>query len=544
MWEWDHVRRLMDFASDNGLNAIVFHQNDIIDEILYPERFVPRQMMKRRFPVYQFGTDNNYAYIARVAEECRARGLFFFLEVKELWFRAYLLQYRPQLMQTGALCPNDPFWFEFLEAKFETLYEKLPDVSGVIASIATKESRISIVNSQCQCEKCRATSASEWYRKIIGAMRGPTIKAGKKLVIRDFAWAPKDLDEVVSAVESSPEDVIISFKATPHDYYPDFPDNPRIGDVGNHPQWIEYDVWGQFFGWGVFPCAVVEDIRRRMKHAISKGAIGFIARTDWELVSEATALDGLASLNLQAFAQLSKDVDADAGSIYKTWLSRPVPSAFAPTGMPAPAVSTAGPDVAALRSIFERTCGIMVRGTYVLGHVFNFASTIPDDLDTAWFMMTENHSLTDWDKAAAAGLALSDENYARILAEKELALAQARDLAREFLGVKDQFCLDTRTFVGMARSFELFPVYIEGFLRATAACFAVKRVLEGFAPGPFPSAERCIDDLEDYGRQIGSIIGRTGTAHYVYMLLDAERVGNLARDLRNQLTALGDRQGA
>ena len=39
-----------------------------------------------------------------------------------------------------------------------------------------------------------------------------------------------------------------------------------MGKVGNHRQITEYDVNGQFFGWGAQPSAMLSDIKRRLKY--------------------------------------------------------------------------------------------------------------------------------------------------------------------------------------------------------------------------------------------------------------------------------------
>ncbi|HTU03777.1 MAG TPA: hypothetical protein VMG58_18225, partial [Candidatus Sulfotelmatobacter sp.] len=328
MWEWEHVKRMLEFATMTRLNTLVFHENDLIDMVSCPERYLPRETMKRRFPVYLHSGDSNRAYMRKVGSHARDAGIEFYFEVKELWHRSYLLAEHPEVVKNGAVCPNHPFWWEFLPAKVEQLFRAVPELSGVMVSIGSKESRLSLRNTRCTCEACRSTPARDWYRRVIEAMYGPIRAAGKRLVLRDFVWSPTDLDEVVSAGESAPADVVISLKNTPHDYYPNFPHNPRIGRVGNHRQWIEYDVWGQFFGWGVFPCVVLEDMKARMEHALASGATGFIARTDWESISEGNALDGLNKLNLYGAARLSYDLGTDFRDVYREWLAGPVSTAF------------------------------------------------------------------------------------------------------------------------------------------------------------------------------------------------------------------------
>lgn len=48
-----------------------------------------------------------------------------------------------------------------------------------------------------------------------------------------------------------------------------------MGKVGEHPQITEYDVNGQFFGWGVQPSAMLSDIKRRLKYGKEHKVSGF-----------------------------------------------------------------------------------------------------------------------------------------------------------------------------------------------------------------------------------------------------------------------------
>ncbi len=48
--------------------------------------------------------------------------------------------------------------------------------------------------------------------------------------------------------------------------------NPAIGCCGSDMrQWVEFDTWGQYFGLGVFPCSVVEDMQGRLQRYLDKG---------------------------------------------------------------------------------------------------------------------------------------------------------------------------------------------------------------------------------------------------------------------------------
>ena len=539
MWEWGHVKRVLEFAGETKLNALIFHENDLIDQVVYPEKYLPREMMKRTFPVYAHAIENNRDYLRKVSAHAREYGIDFFLEIKELWYRLYLLETYPELMQNGAVCPNNPFWWEYLSAKLDSLFEYVPELSGIIVSLASKESRLSLRNTRCQCDVCKQTSAEAWYKQAIGVMDASVRKAGKKLVIRDFVWSPKDLEEVVSAAESAPSDVVISLKNTPHDYYPHFPHNPRIGNVGDHEQWIEYDVWGQFYGWGVFPCILLDDIKRRMEYALTKGVTGFIARTDWESISEGSAIDSINKLNLYGAAMLSDDLSTDFRKIYQAWLEHPVSTSFSASDVAAIRgieKDASQADIGKLQSILQETWPATQKGIFLGGCVFHEDSMFPIALDDAWWIMQENHSLADWNPSKKSALDMTPENVKALIAEKTEALAKVRVLCQQMRDDANRMGLTPQFYADLVTTFEMYARYIEGFYYNARACVLTKYYLAVKTAPAKTEAMSAIQELATCASRLRQAVSRTKVPHYAYMLLDPDRLEALVTDLNGKIT--------
>ena len=157
--------------------------------------------------------------------------------------------------------------------KYTELFQDLPELAGIITAPGTGESRLAISSNRCRCELCRATTPTQWYTRLVAGdaqadPRGRAAARGARLRVRPRrrtrSWPRRS--------ERLPTDIIVSLKNTPHDYYPTFPDNPRLGKVGPHRQWLEYDCMGQYFGWGIAPAIMIEDIRRRLDHAARRTA--------------------------------------------------------------------------------------------------------------------------------------------------------------------------------------------------------------------------------------------------------------------------------
>ncbi len=180
--------------------------------------------------------------------KAKASGVSVYFENKELWFKDFILTYKKDLFHDGVLCPSDPFWYEeFLPQKYRELFIALPDLAGIVVSIGTGEARLSISNTYgCTCDRCKNLDPVAWYKQMILGIYKPFHEAGKRLIIRDFIYTKAEQERFRKAFITLPDDIWLSLKNTPHDFYPTFPNNPLMGNVGNHPQITEYDVQGQF----------------------------------------------------------------------------------------------------------------------------------------------------------------------------------------------------------------------------------------------------------------------------------------------------------
>src|SRR5581483_7808660 len=144
-------------------------------------------------------------------------------------------------------------------------------------------------------------SVESWYERLIMALYRPLAAHGKRLAVREFAYKPADHEVLLRAIDALPDDVIVCIKNTPHDFYPTFPDNPALGRL-QRTQWVEYEVYGQFYGMGVVPCFLYEDIEKRLSHAADLGVTGVLLRVEWERINDWWALQTLNELNLVAAA--------------------------------------------------------------------------------------------------------------------------------------------------------------------------------------------------------------------------------------------------
>jgi hypothetical protein len=551
-WDYRHIVKVLVFAEKTGLNGLVLHRNDIVEQVVFPgvqfgveegacgniyERY--REAYRKIYkytPTRRSPPLLRRGYLRRVVEEARRRGIEVYLQNKELSFPDIFLELYPSLIKDGHGCPNEPFWWEFLRIKYTELFEDIPGIAGIITSVGTGESRISITSNRCTCEVCRKTSPEEWYRKVIDVIHRAVTGAGKRLVLRDFVFTRKAHDELASAFAGLPGDIAVAIKDTPHDYYPTFPQNGLIEKIRDREKWIEYDTMGQYFGWGIGPATMISYMRERMASALAKGASCLILRTDWESLDGHTCFDTPNLLNLYAGAVFGRDPSASPGSVYRAWLDDK--DAFSPdTGE-----DRRGAVAKWIAAIFDRNWDVVRRALYMRDCVFNDCSTFPVGLGQALWLAEEKNSLKDWVPEAKDALLPSSSNTEVLLQEKDKALELVEDLVS--LVSKPPEGLSRRFAGDLRERYRVFELYIRGF-RVVGRLFALIRWAEAGGQGPsfiggrdlsaliseaFQETDEVIELYEEFYRE---------TAHpsAVYQLINPERLRCFQDDCRRSYYA-------
>jgi hypothetical protein len=531
MWQWAQVERALDLMQELGLNALVFHQNDIVEHLVFPEEWFPDAYMWKRNPVRLHSVHQNRHYVNTVARACQARGIDFFLEVKEIWFADGLLELKPELRRPdGTIDPASPFWWHFLEAKYRELLEAVPGIAGVIVSPGTRESKVSIATHTADID------ALDWYARLLGAMHRPLAEKGRVLAVRDFSYSADHQSRMIEAAGRVSPDIVISLKNTPHDYYPTFPTNPRIGHCGAHRQWVEFDTWGQFFGLGTFPVSVVEDMQARMRECLAKGVEGISLRTDWEVITDCGAFNGPNLLNVFAGGMLAQRIERDLGEVYEAWAAHGVLSPLRTASQIQDPVRPAAPDAAQrLRAFMTASWAVMEKAAYVRGHLFHEDDQYPETLDKAFAMLVDIHGRDEWEPGASRLLDPTPENIAIILAEKRAAVEEVARLpailSPDTLGIPAEVAEELATML------DLYRLWVEGFEHCAHTVFLARRAETTRAPADIAAARATLPPLRDFCAGVARRMAGTAFPHYVYWLMDERRLLSLADDVARRLEA-------
>lgn len=535
MWRWSAVEQALAFMAKTGLNALIFHQNDLIDSLVTPKAYFTQEMMYKRWPIRRSTIVSSQLYIRQVIRKARSMGIDFYFEVKELWYPESLLELFPDLRTAdGKICPTNPFWFEFLEVKIRELLGVLPDFAGIIISPATRESKVSIAATPCGCDRCRTTDNGDWYRQMLTAMHKPLSERGKSLIVRDFTYSVEEQGSVVEAASAVSPDIIVALKNVPHDFWPVFPNNARIGDTGGLRQWVEFDVWGQYCGLGVFPVSLVEDLQSRIRHCRDRGVSGVWFRTDWELINETSVSNSLNMVNLYGGAMLASDPDIEPDRIYEAWVSGGLFTSIYPESTARQPVMPGAPDaVRRLKAFMQAGWAVIEKTLYTRGHVFQYSSKVSPTLHDMFYVVYSFQSRMQWDPGSAELIRVTEENIRAIIAEKKAALEEAAGLRAllqpETLGLPDAFIREIDT------TLDLLQYYVKTFYYAIVSAFLVKKAQETGLAHDKSAAGSILAGMSAFRKELAERMADTYYPFYMYWMLDAELLGSLESDLVRQL---------
>jgi hypothetical protein len=472
MWSPYKMQRVFEFMIRNNMNTLVFHENNIVDKVVWPgfvygyESDDLRSYSIYRARLYKeiyYRTPSPYVFIDEmmifrdlmktILGQAKDLGLDIYLQPKEIWFPEILYE-RQDLMKNGKMCPSEPWWWEtFLPKKYEELLQNFPEITGIVTSTGTKESRISLAHLKCQCDKCKAMSMETWQHNVIMAIYNPLKANGKKLVIRDFSYYADEQNGIRAGLLNLPDDIIISIKNVPQDYYQTFPHNKLIGHVEKHEQWIEYETMGEYYGWGIAPVSMLKDIQYRMKYCLENGADGISTRIDWEALPNHSTFETPNQLNLYAVAQLGINTDTPPRDIYCRWLieDRLVEEGECPDKL--------RECLDFVTDIFDRTWPIMAKTPFLLKAVFMNNSKIPVSVDNADFISQEHHGIQKWFPEYKDIFSYDDAHVLDMCKEKDEAYNEIIALNKQWHSHNPG--LREEVYQTYSRQFDIFELYVK-----------------------------------------------------------------------------------
>ena len=324
--------------------------------------------------------------------------------------------------EKGTMCPSDQAtWRLFKESVLEIADSP---VAGVVVCLWDD------YGLNCVCGRCKANGfAGDWGRQVAGAVKAweEALKPlGKKLIVRTWSsgashwlrdeWvhAPgyggesgEPLSVWGAAMKAAGSAVLFQTKVYNSDCQPDPPFSALL-QVAPRREIAEWQITGQTVGLQYLPASVVGQTARQMRRVAElvgpEGGVMLYAGT-YKRDGYAALSDELNSVNYHVWRQLSWNPDEDVGTLWREWAGkrhgenaeamiaamkaseRASVAAFSPLGLGAPTESFFANSVERRESLLRYT----------------------------------NRYFLPEGKAA---LAPTRENIARVVAEKDAALAE------------------------------------------------------------------------------------------------------------------------
>ncbi len=509
IWEPSRVLPIVDTMQRWGYNALVLHQNDLLDACTQLDLTANYGVADLRLKKVR----NNAAWLNWLTARLARFDARLFLEIKEPSYHDHVLELMPALLgPDGQPDPMHPSWQQLCRRKTSELLARVPGIGGLIVNLSSPESRVSVPDHIATHGEPPDRGA--WLDAMIAAFHDPLAAAGKALFVRDFSYTADMQSEVLAAVDrcdGGVGGVGASVKITAHDYFPEFPENPAAR-MTTSDVIFEFEAFGEHMGWGVIPNCRVAEFRRRMQGFRDRGARGLLMRISWEAITGANALDSLSAVNVFALPQLVAG-DRDARALVLDWLAQ----AHGVTG------ATAGTAADLMLQSWQ-----IPAAAYWNGKVFPRHSCLPSSWQEGWLSMATN-GMGRRDRALhvdPADPALSDAARHTLFAAKDRACALADTLARRAANLAPDLP------PGLAAQFAAFawlPVFARQFALATRATFHAARAAPGdmaAIPGLHRDLLALADDVADRLAALPD-----STPHHARLLFDPAQIRHFAASL-------------
>ncbi len=527
-WSPEKIRQALGVISANKMNALVFHEADMFNKFVYPSNFRPETSTwdgpgRRGIGAFV----NCRAYLSDVSRQCARNNVDFFLQIKELAYPDEFPEDVPDLAKNGIVCPTHPAWPDLIERRYSEVCELLPDLTGFIISVGTQEGRASLTNRRCKCERCLNTADVDWHRWVVGSIHKVTAKYGKRLVVREFSYNSEDQLAVVASLRELPDDIEYAVKPYARDYYIPWPDNPALPAMRDRTKWLEYDVHGQYFGWGVFPVTMLPDEVQRMRSGAEAGCTHVLMRVDWERINGLWAPETFGAVNIATAALVAQDPSRSEADI--------LAQALVATGVVAPTASDE--DALAIAELWLEMYPIAIRVLYALGNVYNASSMVPNGIAQGWSYMHNLHQLKGWEHDSIGSLEVADSDALEaLLAEKRTA---KKDYLEWDLRAQDW---TSSGVLSLPDPCEVGDVLGWSRLYVEAMCDSARVVMLVKASEARPLLEHerqelieASESLRVHRETADRRYNRGGQTHHVKVLIDPERIDRMLEGARSAL---------
>ncbi|MFC4252797.1 CehA/McbA family metallohydrolase [Sinimarinibacterium flocculans] len=351
--------------------------------------------------------------------------------------------------------------------RYRDALTQIPAIDGVVISFGSAPSELSTVVPSCQ--PAQYARIAERYKAMIEAVsRVVSDEFGKDVYVRTFYHKGLEIPFLRAALAETQRPITVMTKSEPNDFAPYYPLNPLVADVGAHPQFLELDCAGEYWGRSTIPFVAAEYFAQRYRETREQFAAGsegrFIGSACRVDRYEHPALGTLNEANIDAQARLVQNPDTD----WREILARFVSTRFGLA--PGSAATTE------LVEILRRTYWIGRKMYYAKGDwAFKKGSTLPDSgTDALTLLLDKNIAQwnADYRSVTQQLLTPNRQTLLELLQEKREAVDLAERNLQALAGLREN--LDAAAYAQLETLLLKQRLATEIWLHMTGAIFGLR----------------------------------------------------------------------
>jgi hypothetical protein len=430
------VRRTIHEAPRYGMNALQLmgRVGEGIDVSWFIDYEALPKLRARR-PI-GWSTDRRVDEVRRLADEAHRYGLDFLIWDHEIAFPPGFVDAYPEVRGVDyPICFSHPFIFEFVDAKFDEFFRKLPEVDGIDLTFAETRGYNLLEHGGCKCDRCSRTSTEEKLRRVVLRVRDACRRHGKRMEVRSYNQTPRDAATMAKVLKDLPPDVVIVTKNSIVDFRgAGYPDDPMLGGFRGQPQTLEMTATPEGSGYGYIPALLGDFYKEKIGRATEKKLAGVAIRTDYHLQfghstfftdgAPVLTFDTPNDFNVYVSSRLAWDPSLPIESLWTEW-----------------ARSRYGKDAERAVRALKRTAAIsegifFVRGFSLLSHLnmIPHLATIDEELKNSYllqFFPQDAGYRRTYEELSNP----TEATIEQVLAEKQRAIDEARLARSEAAGI-------------------------------------------------------------------------------------------------------------
>ncbi len=203
---------------------------------------------------------------------------------------------------------DNPRLWRGLRARYDhILGELLPELDTLVLTVV--ESRIELADARL-------------LPRLVETLLDRCRHHGKRLALRTFVHHPEQHAEMAAALAALPDEVVLLTKCVPQDWHLRQGHDPLLGAVGNHRQWVECDIAGEYWQEDRLAHAIGHILEPQFRHWQACGCEGISVRVDrgwkpWD--HQATVLGQAQEADLWLLGLLGSGAETTADACWQRY---------------------------------------------------------------------------------------------------------------------------------------------------------------------------------------------------------------------------------